>query len=608
MKKYLLCSMLLLSQAALFAAAQTLTDSVLSGKISQFVSEREAGLASVAVGVFNGGQTVHEGYYGYADIDAKLKAGPETVYEWGSVSKLLVWVSVMQLWERGMINLDADIHEYLPSAFLKDFAFDDKVTMIHLMNHTAGFQECVYQNENAEEKDIKPLGETLQKLQPRQVYRPGEMTAYSNWGCALAAFIIQNVSGMDYIEYVHENILEPLGMTRTAVSASHADNVWAKERRELLKTYSITSEGREDFGTCVSYVDVYPAGAVISTLSDMVVFAKALANPSSVLFASAETHRAFLSATSFFGDSDLPKNCHGMWTAFYGRQMLGHGGNTIGCTANLLFDPESGDGIVVMANECGESAFCYGLPALVFGDADFTDSTSLAQEQAADISGFYTMSRGFKKGFMNMAQYMFFMPVFRTKNPDVFKIGFGGSISYKGGNRYIMDNGNGMTAMLYLSKGSQGRPVLEMMSCDYIRDAFFVPKLLLIILMIVLAVASLVVLLVKGIMAIVMKLRNRKGSASGKVETKLSTAILANLSLAIPPVIAVILYRMFCADQIVLSRPFSVFSAVLAGLVCLSSVANMIYLLRKKRYCTAAVSFYAAFFITFFQFYDFWSC
>jgi Zn-dependent protease len=158
--------------------------------------------------------------------------------------------------------------------------------------------------------------------------------------------------------------------------------------------------------------------------------------------------------------------------------------------------------------------------------------------------------------------------------------------------------------MFLIIEKIMGKPVDEKV-IEIVSTVFFS---LLIILMIVLAVASLVVLLVKGIMAIVMKLRNRKGSASGKVETKLSTAILANLSLAIPPVIAVILYRMFCADQIVLSRPFSVFSAVLAGLVCLSSVANMIYLLRKKRYCTAAVSFYAAFFITFFQFYDFWSC
>lgn len=510
----------------------------------------------------------------------------------------------MQLWEAGKIDLEEDIRTYLPQGFLKKFTFPQKVTMTHLMNHTAGFQECVYQNEQAREQDLQPLAHTVRALQPKQVYRPGTTTAYSNWGCALAAYIVECVSGMDYTEYVHKHILGPLGMNRTAVSGSHSDNPWAKQQRELLKTYSITLDGRKDYGTNVSYVDVYPAGAVISPLSDLLLFAKALANPESALFKNAATHEELLQATSQYGGSGIAKNCHGLWSALYGRLMLGHGGNTNGCTANLLFDPQSGEGIVVMTNEMGESAFCYGLPELVFGAADFSHvlaGNEAENEHSPDISGFYTMSRSFKSGFFKMAQFFFFFPVFKTKNPNVFKVGFQGTLTFKGSDSYLLDNGNGMTALLYLSRASNGRAVLEMMSTDYIREPFFIPTAVFILIMFLLAAFCAVMLIIKSTQLIIRRVKKQETVFT---KEKLSSA----LALSVLPVIALMVARLFFSDGIILSKPFAVFSALLAGILCLSSAAHGVYLLWKKKWLYAAPSLYAAVFIVFFQFYNFWSC
>ena len=65
-----------------------------------------------------------------------------SVFEWGSVTKLTVWVSVMQLWEEGKIDLKTDIKEYLPKDFLKSkLKFDKPITMLDLMNHQAGFAD-----------------------------------------------------------------------------------------------------------------------------------------------------------------------------------------------------------------------------------------------------------------------------------------------------------------------------------------------------------------------------------------------------------------------------------------------------------------------------------
>ncbi len=571
----------------------------LARSIGSYVAEREAGLASVAVAVFSNGKTVYENYFGYADIDRQLAASSQTVYEWGSTSKLLVWASVMQLWEQGKIDLDRDIRDYLPPDFAAKLRYRKPVTMTQLMNHKGGFQECIYEDPDAGESDIRPLGETVLAFEPQQVYEPGKVTAYSNWGTALAAYVVECISGQDYAAYVRQHILEPLGMEHTAVSARHDDNAWAKQQREKLQTYSIDSERRQDLGTCVAYVELYPAGAAISTLGDYLTFAKALSRSDEELplFKDAATMQLFHSATSCYGDTELPKNCHGLWCMYYGTRLLGHGGNTYGCSSNLVFDPESASGIVVLTNECGESTFTYGLAELVFGS--MPDAAQGAGSASPDISGFYTSSRTVKKGALRMAQYTLFMPIFRSKEPGSFRLPSGGSVRYAGQNRYVMDNGNGMAVMMYLSRNTRGQPVLEMETCDYIRDPFFVPIFAMIVLMALLAAACVIVLLVKGIRRLA--LRRKAGSAPHR-----SGSLPASAQLFVPPVIVcmVIAIVLFGGAMV---KPFAIVSALLAGLVALSCAANALYLLKEKRWFAACTGLFCVFFIVFFQFCDFWS-
>ena len=574
--------------------------SELSQKIEQYIKEREAGLASVAVAVFSGKDTVYENYFGYADIDKNLVANKETVYEWGSASKIMVWVSVMQLWEQGKLDLNHDIKEYLPADFVKRLKFKKPVTMTHLMNHTAGFQECMYENNWAKESDIKPFAQTLLAFEPFQVYEPGETTAYSNWGNALAAYVVECISGMDYTDYLHKNILEPLGMTHTAVAATHNDNLWAKNKREELQCYEINSEGRKDLGTRVAYVELYPAGAVISTLEDFLTFAKAVANNdgTSPLFKNPDTAKLFHSASSYYSDSAYSKCCHGLWTTYYGTKLIGHAGNTFGCTANLLFDPETMDGIVVMANECGETAFNYGLAELVFGSP--STKVSISEDYVSpDISGFYTSSRTFIKGPFKMSTYMYFMPIFRSKtkgDTNNYRLPYGGKFQYLGNKCYLMDNGNGMSVMMYLNHNSKGRPILEMETTDYIREPLFVPVFTMIIFMFLLAIACVVILIVKGLKLVITRKR---------VFTRQS--ILTNIQLVVPPIITIMIYFLMLSDHTRMIKPFGIVSAVLAGIVCLFCAANGVYLITKKRWFGAVIGMFSSFFIGFFQLCNFWS-
>ena len=85
--------------------------------------------------------------------------------------------------------------------------------MIHLMNHTAGFEEELLDLRYYSASEEIPFKEVLSAHQPKQVYPPGSVSAYSNYGAALAALIVEEASGQSYKDYIKEHILLPLGMT-----------------------------------------------------------------------------------------------------------------------------------------------------------------------------------------------------------------------------------------------------------------------------------------------------------------------------------------------------------------------------------------------------------
>lgn len=99
--------------------------------------------------------------YGDANTKDNIKADEDTVYEWGSISKMLVWTSVMQLYEQGKIDLNEDFRTYLPDGFLSNLSYKKPITMLHLMNHTAGFQETVWDVETADKEKIISLKDAL---------------------------------------------------------------------------------------------------------------------------------------------------------------------------------------------------------------------------------------------------------------------------------------------------------------------------------------------------------------------------------------------------------------------------------------------------------------
>ncbi|WP_204601972.1 serine hydrolase domain-containing protein [Paremcibacter congregatus] len=230
---------------------------------------------SGVVAVMKGGEIIFSKGYGYIDVEKRTPVDPATsLFRPGSISKLFTWVSVMQMVEQGKLDLDVDVNRYLKKFQLKDSWPGQPVTLRHILTHTAGFEDGFLGYLIIDDPTrIVPLSESLASHQPVRVNAPGEHTAYSNWGTALAGLIVANVSGLEFNAYIQKNIFDVLGMRHSsfveplppALDVNMAKAYDYEAGKYIEKNYEIVS----NFG---------PAGAAAASAHDMVLFARALMN------------------------------------------------------------------------------------------------------------------------------------------------------------------------------------------------------------------------------------------------------------------------------------------------------------------------------------------
>ena len=364
-----------------------------------------------ATAIFYGDQVLRTDWEGYANVDADIPADENTVFEWGSITKTMTWVSVMQLWEQGKIDLNADVRTYLPADFFQHLSYDDPITMLNLMNHNAGFCEQTAPLFVSDEADILPLKEALQASEPAQVHRPGEVTSYSNWTAALAGYLVECISGETFSDYVRAHIFAPLGMTHTAIAPDYSDNPWVKEQRGKMECYKSDALGVlvESKGDCIGYISLYPAGSATGTIQDLVTYGQAFVTESCPLFEKQETFNELLSPSACYGDTDIPSVCHGFFpTDGCAVRIYGHDGGTIGFSSNLWFDPESKFGFVTMSamHSPGIEMEGDGLFQFIFGDANMQDIIDKDAPKPEIKKGSYLWSRQNHAGLLRYMPYM----------------------------------------------------------------------------------------------------------------------------------------------------------------------------------------------------------
>ena len=351
-------------------------------------------IAGAVVLVVKDGQILYEQGYGYADVEKKTLVSPSgTLFRPGSVSKLFTWTAVMQLVERGKINLDENVNTYLDFTIPNTFA--KPITMRNLMTHTAGFEET--------EKDLviqpgtamPPLREYLVTHMPERVFAPGDTPAYSNYGATLAGYIVQRVSGLPFDEYIEKNIFAPLAMKHS----TFRQPLPAALQPMMSDGYALASDKPKPF----EMISVVPAGSLSATAEDISHFMFAhlqqgqyqearILNPATV---------ALMHSAQFAAHPLLPHMCLGFYEeSRNGHRIIGHGGDTQWFHSDLHLMPDENLGFFVSYNSAGRDEIdARGALFQAFLDRYFPYSVppALPQphvlEDARLVAGEYIMSR-----------------------------------------------------------------------------------------------------------------------------------------------------------------------------------------------------------------------
>ncbi len=323
---------------------ETFMDGVISAQLRAFH------IPGAVVTVVKDGELLFTRGYGYADLETFKRVDVNrTLFRIGSVSKLFTWTAVMQLVEQGQLKLDADVNTYLDFAIPETYS--QPVTLRHLMTHTPGFEDQALGAFVNDVDDLVPLGQYLAENIPARVYPPGEIAAYSNYGAALAGYIVERVSGMHFEQYVELYIFRPLGMQHSTFRQANIPSALTKEMA-VGYLYANGTFIAED----PTYANIFPAGSLITTATDMAQFMIAhLQNgqygKSRILQATTakEMHRQQYTAdpklngmTLGFAESNL-NNLH----------IIGHGGDAGSFHSLLSLIPEQNIGLFVSYNSTG---------------------------------------------------------------------------------------------------------------------------------------------------------------------------------------------------------------------------------------------------------------
>jgi CubicO group peptidase (beta-lactamase class C family) len=391
--------------------------------VSSYIGVTSPGVAVVVV---KDGEILFSKGYGYADMENKVPVDPEkTVFEYGSVSKLFVYTTIMRLVEEGRLDLHTDIRWYLPDGFLKNLRYHEPITLLHVMNHTTGFEDFLF-DVILTSPDIRPgFEETLRTSQPQQVYRPGTVSAYSNYAVGLAAYIAQGVIGQEFHEYLLDSIFLPIDMDHTSAHPTLEDKPWLAQNNAM--GYAPLADGTFKKGAW-SYIPLYPVGSVNGTAKDLAYFALALMPPegqNSPLFQNRETLNEMLSQSHAMGPG-LTGFAHGFVEYDGPYRGVGHGGNTAYFTAQMNIVPEKRFGVVVLANAASEMDLTEGLTKVLLGEKQ---EEALPYEgvlpDAGDVEGTYISARRAHHGFLKLYAYLSLLRV-RAVEPDTIEMHFAG--------------------------------------------------------------------------------------------------------------------------------------------------------------------------------------
>jgi CubicO group peptidase (beta-lactamase class C family) len=309
---------------------------------------------------------------GLADRESNQLVDQNTIFHWGSITKTLTAVAVMQLRDQGRISLDDSITKYVPELVRvhSDYGPVSQVTLRQLLSHSAGFQDPTWPYRD-EAKPWQPFEPTewaqLVAMMPYQelAFKPGARYSYSNPAFIYLARVIEKVSGLSYQTYMRRNILAPLGMSHSyfnltprALARDRSNNYTVSVDAGGGKT--VKANGRE-FDTGITT----PNGGLNAPLGDLVRWVGFLTGKGR------KPARAILSRASLkemwrpiVAVNTTPDHSQSMGLSFFldprttpsgTITFVGHTGSQAGFRAFLEFNPLTGRAVIAAFNTSHDS-------------------------------------------------------------------------------------------------------------------------------------------------------------------------------------------------------------------------------------------------------------
>jgi CubicO group peptidase (beta-lactamase class C family) len=295
--------------------------------------------------------------HGVAEVESKEPITEDTVFRIGSITKTFTAIAVMQLWEQGLVDLDAPANDYLRTFRLIPATPTFRPTVRHLLTHTAGIgywgrlsdllQPGVGSGDRAGRSGTPPLAEYYRRGLPVEV-EPGTKWAYSNHGFAALGQIVEDVSGQPLEDYLRARIFEPLEM-------SHTDLVRSERVGPQLATgYVLRSRGLTPVAD--REVPTPGGGGIYSAAADAACYIASLQR----MYAGQQdlVLKPETVASMFQPHFQLDPRLPGMGLAFElgeesGHKTVGKTGIVSGFHSAIVLAPEDRIGVVVLTNTGG---------------------------------------------------------------------------------------------------------------------------------------------------------------------------------------------------------------------------------------------------------------
>jgi CubicO group peptidase (beta-lactamase class C family) len=276
--------------------------------------------------------------FGFADLEHRVPCTSSTLHRIASVSKPVTATAAMQLFERGLLDLDAPIQKYVPAFPVKRWP----ITSRQLLQHTAGIRH--YRPD--EELNTHRYESVASSLAPFRdddlLHEPGSAFRYTSYGYVLLGAAIEGASGMSYRNYVRANILEPCGMTATR--PDEPEPVIAGRARGYLRRKS----GEVVNCAWVDQSNKLPAGGWLSSAEDLAKFAVSV-QKGRLLKSETRDEMWTRVRTSSGREMDYSRGWMSLWQDNV-LQAVGHGGNQTGATALLHIEPRRRRASVLLMN------------------------------------------------------------------------------------------------------------------------------------------------------------------------------------------------------------------------------------------------------------------